>query len=278
MRHIQSLIFSICLTIILTACKSTKMDESRAHPLVQPAALQDSAAGLQHFSISTDFGPIAMSRANSETTRQGPLILMCMGATENRYRSNPYYIQRAINDGDVITFDYPGYGQSSGNPTTAHFEQAADRLVDFIDIEAQRTGRSVVVWGHSMGGFVCSEIARRSRFVDAVIIETSARNIDNIVSKGIPFFARPLAATFVNDALRGYDIVNSLSGYKGQILVLGAEKDLILNVKLSRELSGALSDQGNQVRYVEFPKVGHTDLFKGSGFRGLIRNFLSDFR
>lgn len=295
MRKHSSLILSIFLTVMLSACQSTNVSDTQViqqrsdTPPPSGYTRQTSAPlvhldtkrahqGVQHFAIPADFGNIAMSWASYGAGGRGPLLLMCMGATENRDRSNSYYVQRAIESGDVITFDYPGYGQSGGKATTAHFEMAADTLTNFIDMEAARSGRSVVVWGHSMGGFVCSEIARRSQSVDAVIIETSAQNVDRVVTKGVPFFARPLAAVFVNDAMRGYDIAKSLLGFSGPVLVLGAEQDLILNVKLSRELAHALSVQGNQVRYVEFPQVGHTDLFKGAGFRELIWTFLSNFR
>lgn len=285
------IVFLVIFGCALGSCQSTKVDENRLLASRTSEALPSSykqqslppaenleLRGVNHFYIPAEFGHIAMSRFDYGTNGHGPLILMCMGATENRYRSNFYYVQRAINEGDVITFDYPGYGQSEGKATTEHFDKAAGTIAQFIDSQSAITNRPVVVWGHSLGGFVCSEIAKRSRSVKGVVVETSAPNIDRVVAKGLPFFARPLAGAFVDDVMRGYDITRSLKGFSGPVLVLGATNDIILNVKLSRELAEGLSAQGNQIRYVEYPNVGHTNLYKAPGFRELIRNFMVQFR
>lgn len=291
MRFFINVVFVFILGCALGGCQSTKVDENRilapkADEILPPSYKQQSlppvenlsSSDVKHFYIQSEFGRIAMSRFDYGTNGRGPLILMCMGATENRYRSNFYYVQRAINEGDVITFDYPGYGQSEGKATTEHFDKAAERISQFIDQQSAIANRPVVVWGHSLGGFVCSEIARRSRSVNGVIIETSAQNIDRVVAKGLPFFARPLVGAFVDDAMRGYDITRSLKEYTGPVLVLGAEDDMVLNVKLSRDLANGLSAQGNQIRYVEYPNVGHTNLYKAAGFRDLIHGFMARFR
>lgn len=78
--------------------------------------------------------------------------------------------------------------------------------------------------------------------------------------------------------MRDYDIAHSLHSFSGQILVLGAENDLVLDVDLSRELAKTLNAQNNHIQYVEFPKVGHTNLFKGAGFRETIRSFMGQFQ
>ncbi len=284
-------LYVLLLGLFLSACQSAKVDERRIlspSPQKTPPATYQSTplppietlttqGGVQDFEIQAPFGRLAMTRANYGRQGQGPLIVMCMGATENRYRSNFYYIQRAVHEGDVITFDYPGYGQSGGQATTENFDMTASVMAEYIESEKRRTGRPVIVWGHSLGGFVCSEIARRSPAVDGVIIETSAQNVDRVVKKGLPLLARPLAGAFIDDNMRGYDIARSLRGYKGPVLVMGAEKDLVLDVELSQELANALSTQGNQIRYVEFANVGHTNLFKGKGFRELISGFMRQF-
>lgn len=188
----------------------------------------------------------------------GVLIARCGGNATTRQMSGYRYAAMAAPYGDVLLFDYPGYGETGGEATAERFAAMRGELEALIREKA--AGRKLVLWGHSLGGLVCSEISSLLPETAGVIIETSARNAAEVAREWTPWYAAPFVRIEIAEGLRSFDSANVLKGFKGPVLVLGAEKDETLPVPLARSLGKALKDEGVDATYVEFKGGGHSNL------------------
>ncbi len=231
----------------------------------------------EHFTIPSSLGPIAASRMTRPENIDKPLVVSCVGTSADRYRGGFYYTRKAIDNADVLIFDYPGYNDSPGTATAKNFVKAGAAVAEFLKSEKQRTGRKLIAFGHSLGGFVCADLVERSGVFDGMIIETSAQNIEQVVKARTPPVIGIFLKPKIDNSLRAFDIAKSLNDFEGPILVLGAKKDKVLKVKLSRQLFSNLQAQGNDVTYEEFEDSGHEDVYKANKFPSVMRRFFRRF-
>jgi pimeloyl-ACP methyl ester carboxylesterase len=222
-------------------------------------------AMLRETELQTEFGvapthsletfgglEVAVTRAaRSDSGPQTPLILSCSGNASDRVNTGTNYAAKLLPHGDAVLFDYPGYGDSPGAASVANLQTLTPDLVKWI--EAQAGDRPLIFWGHSLGGFICAELAAASRGVDAIILETTARNVQEIAKAWKPWWApvrlRP------DPGLMSFDTADALSGFPGPVLIIGAGRDSVLPVKLHRDLASAVA--APLARYIELPEATH---------------------
>ncbi len=103
--------------------------------------------------------------------RKHPPLLLIHGAGGNLAHWPPQV--RRLPDATVYAIDLPGHGQSPGTGA-ASIESYADAILDFLDAEGLM---QVVVAGHSMGGAIAQDLARRvpGRIAGLALIATGAR-------------------------------------------------------------------------------------------------------
>ncbi|MBY0565526.1 MAG: alpha/beta hydrolase [Hyphomonadaceae bacterium] len=233
-------------------------------------------AQVQHGFLGAPAERVAYTLA----TRPGPgrpLIVICGGNAADRYNSGPAYASKALPFGDILLFDYPGYGDSEGEPSRARLENAS-RLVAAFAVATASDQRPLVLWGHSLGGFVCGEMARQTAQTDAVILETTARSADEVADAWTPWYAAPFLRIDVAEGLATYDTAVALESSRVPVLVLGAGRDDTLPVALSRSLVSALQSKGIAVTYVEFPDAGHQNVWRQPNFATEVSPFFHALR
>ncbi|MBI2249281.1 MAG: alpha/beta fold hydrolase [Brevundimonas diminuta] len=102
-------------------------------------------------------GQLATTRLSSTKDDQAPLILFCGG---NMFRQSAYgglVGGQLAAFGDVLLFDYPGYGASTGASDIAGMKAAVAAMAARARAIADREQRRLILWGHSLGGTVCAE-------------------------------------------------------------------------------------------------------------------------
>ena len=202
-----------------------------------------------------------------------PLIGRCGGNASTRQRTGFLYSAAAIGHGDVFLFDYVGSGETGGEVNTANFLAMHEGLVTAIRERA--AGRRLILWGHSLGGFVCADLARSLPETDGVILEATARNASEVAKAWTPWYAGPFVHVKIEEGLKAYDNANSLKAFKGPVLVLGAAQDKTLPVQLARSMSKALENLALDVVYVEFKDGGHSSLPGQPGYNDAINAFFA---
>lgn len=198
---------------------------------------------------------IAISRVKAANGADNePLIVYCPGNASDRLRVALYYTDKVLPWGEVLMFDYPGYGDSTGEPLATSFTAMRKDMGPWLDGLAH--GRPLIFWGHSIGGLICPGIVAESREADAVILETTGPSFATIAEDQKPWFA-PFIRTHVIDDLKPYDTPELLKDFRGRILVLGAGKDTTLPPRLARSLADALKARGLNVEYREYAAANH---------------------
>ncbi|MEL7128085.1 MAG: alpha/beta fold hydrolase [Pseudomonadota bacterium] len=276
----KSSICTILVSTLLTSCATTitqstvfqpQADNRRAPGSTLEIEREDdlrSSNALVHGRITTSFGTIATSHAKTGSNR---LIVACMGNAGDRKTDGIGYLNGLVPYGDALVFDYPGYGDSAGSPSLQDFEITIDAIAEHA---AKADYDELVVWGHSLGGFVCGEIAKAlGSAADAMIFETTASNVDAVTDAWLPWYAKPFVRLRIDEGLRSYDNVAAMADFHGPIAVLGATKDRQLPVKLSRELAEGLTATGKAVTYIEFEGARHMNVSTHADYAARMTSF-----
>ena len=202
-----------------------------------------------------------------------PLVLHCGGNASDRYESGTLYAQKMISFADVLMFDYPGYGDSTGRASAESLRSANQALANYVNAELS-TRRPLILWGHSLGGFVCADMVARLEHVDGIILEATATNAQDVSKAVIPWYAKIFIRARTAESLEAYDMVETLKAAKAPILVLGATKDKTLPIELSRKLTKELKAAGRDVTYVEFPNANHISIPTQERFLSTVQGFV----
>lgn len=229
-------------------------------------------AGAETLSLSYAEGPIGVTRLRSaDTTR--PLILFCGGNLFRRSAAGGYRAEIMAPFGDLLMFDYPGYGDTAGLDSFANFRAVGEVVADEARRLADAEGRKLIVWGHSLGGIVCSEAARRVH-ADLLVLETTTPGARATVENQVGLM-RPFVRVTLAPALDAIDVPGSLRGFPNRIIVIEAGKDDTLPPALSRALARRLEAQGNTVERLVFPTAGHTDVGRQPDFTARLQAALA---
>ena len=202
---------------------------------------------------------IAVTFADTDAAADSKrLIVHCAGSGSERKSDGVFILRKLRQFGDVLMFDYPGYGDSEGEPDPEQLEGAARTVAEWV---RSYEAHELVTWGHSMGGFVCARIlSLLADEVDVAVFETSARSAAAVARAWTPWFAKPFVRVQVSESLAAYDNAAALRDFSGRALVLGAGRDESLPVSLSRELAASLEQVGVATRYEEFDEATHMDV------------------
>ena len=213
-------------------------------------------ARISHDFVDLGDERIAITRvAGSNGFDDEPLIVHCGGETSDRRSHGTVYAGKILPWGEALLMDYPGYGDSDGQPSISAMLRFQASVAAYIDRLAR--GRTLILWGHSLGGPVCASIASQSREVDAVILEATAPNFSEVMDARKPWFTPPTVQLELTEGLKGYDVATALSKFSGPIMVLGAGRDQIFPVALARSVAAKLQQQGLAVTYLEYAAADH---------------------
>ncbi len=206
-----------------------------------------------------------------------PLIIYCGGNSFDVPNHGDLAIWKALAHGDVLVWDYPGFGQSEGKAKISDFRAATNSLAQNIQKFQRSREQKIVLWGHSLGGFVCSELANHlaklSNF-ESLIFETSAPSAKAAKKYFVPWYVKPFIQIKLDVQVASYDNIQTLSGQNLKILILAARKDQILPVKLSRQMRDELRSTGHRVTYHEFKKADHFNVGFEESLTSIVANFL----
>ncbi|MGX1588157.1 alpha/beta hydrolase [Brevundimonas diminuta] len=209
-------------------------------------------------------GQLATTRLSSTKDDQAPLILFCGG---NMFRQSAYgglVGGQLAAFGDVLLFDYPGYGASTGASDIAGMKAAVAAMAAHARAIADREQRRLILWGHSLGGTVCAEGAVNAK-ADVLVLETTTPSANAVMQETLGW-KRLLVRVRLAPPLAEVDIPSTLADYPGRIIVLEAGRDTVLPPVLSRRLAQALTAKGRSVDHLVFAEAGHNDVHSQPDF------------
>ncbi len=113
-------------------------------------------------------------------------ILYCPGSSGNlndRFREIIFFHDMSLN---IFTFDYRGYGKSSGRPYEAGLYRDAQAAYDFLASRPDIDKDNIVVYGRSLGGAVATDLCL-NRKVKALILQSSFVSFETEAHDLYPF-------------------------------------------------------------------------------------------
>lgn len=279
MLHASLKSFAAVLLIGLGGCFKVNVSEGnffypdervRAENMTLPSA--PPPAGSQALTFSYEGGNIGATRVRTAAASQ-PLILFCGGNLFRRASGGAVAADKLGPFGDVLMFDYPGYGDTDGTADFAGFEAVGRVMAREARAQADAEDRPLIAWGHSLGGIICAAIANEVD-ADAVVLETTTPSARAAIDEMVGL-ARPLVRVNMAPALAAVDVPASLDGYQGRIVVLEAGKDDTLPPALSRRLARELRARNHDVQTLVFPSAGHANVGQQPDFEGRVAEALA---
>jgi uncharacterized protein len=129
----------------------------------------------------------------------------------------------------VLLVEYPGYGRSGGKPSDDSITATMLAAYDWAASDPRVDPRRIVAHGRSMGGGAAGQLAKR-RPLAAVVLESAYTSLAAMVrAHGIPDF---LVATRL-------DTLRALADYRGPLLILHGERDMVIPVSHARAMAAA---------------------------------------
>ncbi len=259
------------LALALAGCIKVDVPEGaffypEARLRAENIVLEDSQPwpGAEVLSIAYPGGAVAATRIRTGEVRT-PLILF-WGGNMFRRRVNTFGAARKLTPfGDVLMFDYPGYGDTPGQADVAGFRAAGEAVAAAARAQADAEGRPLIAWGHSLGGPICAEAARFAH-ADALVLEATTPSARAAVHQQAGMMG-PFLRFNIAPGLAAINIPASLESYPGRVVVLEAGKDDTLPPALSRRLARDLTAQGVEVQHLVFPAAGHNDIGRQPDFQ-----------
>jgi hypothetical protein len=172
-----------------------------------------------------------------------PAILYCHGN-----RQNMTYFQHRIkflveNGYRVFMFDYRGYGHSQGKPYEQGLYSDLESFLGFIDKEYGVKKDNLVIWGHSLGGAVVTDVASRNDF-KGVILEGTFTKLEDMKNYAARFKSHSIAEEIFNKLLyhampltQKFESINKISKIDSPLFILHSRPDHIVPYWMSEKLA-----------------------------------------
>ncbi len=147
-----------------------------------------------------------------------------------------------VNQGfNLLTFDYRGYGQSTGTPSPRGTHDDALRILNFADSLAVQDRTKLIVYGQSLGGVIALRAVpewKRLQHLSAVVIEgsfLSYREIGHERLKNFCFWPVPVtAASLLDDSYNARDAVKQIAPVP--LIVLHGTHDPVVPYGFGQEI------------------------------------------
>jgi hypothetical protein len=147
------------------------------------------------------------------------IIVFCHGYNGNISHRENKYIELKNLGFSVLTFDYSGFGKTSGIPSEQQLYEDASSII--IMVKRKYDTKNIVIYGESMGAPVAVYVARRFH-LPLVILESPLISIKKILENKYLIFK------CISFLFNEFDIKKYLLGYKGKILLLHSTEDDII--------------------------------------------------
>jgi pimeloyl-ACP methyl ester carboxylesterase len=201
------------------------------------------------------------------------VVVFCGGDAFHRSIEGGDVLEAMSLGADVILFDYPGYGESTGSPGAAALLDTALAVYDYAAALETSAGKKRVVYGFSLGGLVAAQVARQ-RPVDGLVLEATAPNVERWARSQLPWIVRPFVVPRAEPALASMDSVAALAQFQGPLLLLASKTDVQTPASLSSQMERELRAAGVRVQLLQFPRARHGEIAHTPEFAPVLRRFL----
>jgi fermentation-respiration switch protein FrsA (DUF1100 family) len=160
-------------------------------------------------------------------------LLICHGNAGNlSHRGGGFLRFHELTGRNVLIFDYPGYGRSTGKPSEEGCYASADAALNWLRDAQGIPSENVAVFGDSLGGGVAVEAARR-RPCQALILTKTFTTLPGVAAKKFRWL--PVRWLMRNK----FDSLAKIRDLHIPVLIAGATLDDLVPFSMSQELFDA---------------------------------------
>jgi pimeloyl-ACP methyl ester carboxylesterase len=225
--------------------------------------------------ISRGAQAIGITYAHHRDSRS--TILFCGGDTFHRSTEGGEALEALALEADVVLFDYPGYGDTTGAPSTESILDTAAAVYDYVFGLSSAAGKKRLLYGFSLGGMVAAHLAQDRR-ADGLVLEATPPNVARWARSRIPLPLKPIVRVRLEPQLAGIDSVTALEQFPGKVLLLASRGDQIVPGGLALEIERQLRQAHRDVRLIEFPNRAHGTILRSPAYAATLRNFFEQVR
>jgi len=194
------------------------------------------------------------------------VVLFLHGNKHNLTRFREHYDLFQRLGQSFLTFDYPGYGTSSGTPSEQGVYAAARAAYSFARHELGAGPEKIIVYGCSMGGAVAMDLCQEAE-IAGLITEatfTNSREMARYLYPYLPLWPF-LPIRFRND--------EKIARISAPLMIIHGQKDPIVPVAMANTLH-KLSNQ--RAKLVLLEEANHVNcITEGSlELQGIIQDFI----
>jgi len=204
-------------------------------------------------------------------------IFFCGGDVFHRSVEGGEALAALALNADVVLFDYPGYGDTTGAPSTESILDTATAVYDYIFNLDTAAAKKRVLYGFSLGGMVAAHLAQDRR-ADGLVLEATPPTVAQWAKSRIPMALKPVVKVRIESQLAGINSVAALEQFPGKLLILASRADEIVPARLSFAMERRLKRARRDVRLVEFPDRRHGTIVRSPAYAATLRNFLEHVR
>lgn len=190
-----------------------------------------------------------------------PIILFCHGNSGNMTRDdNQNKIEFLVKQGyEVFTFDYRGFGKSSGDVDEKGLYKDLDAFISYLNTQYKIPANKIVLWGHSLGSAIVIDEASKKKF-EGVITEGAFTSVEDMKNYRIAHKrnGNPVHL-FIRDFLfnsmpvtQQFRSKDKITKIKSPMLIIHAQNDEMIPVEMGKKLAELKPDAQTY-----FSKVGH---------------------
>jgi pimeloyl-ACP methyl ester carboxylesterase len=223
--------------------------------------------------IPTSFGGLHAVLAEGNIRR--PFIVYCGGSGFREEQAGGPLLRALIHFGDVLFFNYPGYGHSAGSGSKADFAETVTAVQHFAEAQAGRRGSRLIIWGHSFGGGVAAALAARAQPVLALVLEGTFGSLNDMVKHPLGPLA-PLVHAEPDEAVVQYIIPEVLAKFAAPIIAVASRADRVVPFAVTRKLASDLTRTGHHVTFIPLRHAPHVGLFNDPDHRPAVQKAITE--
>ena len=220
----RSVLLLLVGSLVLSACSGITIDEDtvfqpKASVTPQTFSVEGVRLDVRSIPVTENMTVNAwhLTQPQAETT-----VLFFGGNGFYLVQSTGYVRSLTRPSVNALLWDYRGYGRSDGSPSTEAVRSDAVAVYDSLVADPAVNPEEVVVWGHSMGTFLATHVARE-RTVGGVVLENPATNVEDWSSHLFPWYVRLFLGVDIDPALKDDDNLERVRALEVPLLVVGGD-------------------------------------------------------
>ncbi|TVR09453.1 MAG: alpha/beta fold hydrolase [Planctomycetota bacterium] len=204
----------------------------RSSPTMFPS---DIGIPFERFTVETDDGEqLDVWWMPQEPYQQAPTVLFAHGNAGNMQHRMETYRSLRFAGANVLTFDYRGYGDSSGRPSADGLRKDGEAIWAFARDHLHIPAETIILHGRSLGGAVAIHIAAKAEHPPAgLIVESAFADLHQAARDSFPF----LPITWV--ARHQFPNSERIATVNAPILIMHSQEDEMIGYHHAEQLHAA---------------------------------------